>query len=357
MEQENIQISVIIPVYNTEAHLNACLDGVLSQNIPHLEVICVDDGSTDHSLEVLHQYAAKDSRVVVLTQPNSYAGVARNHGLEVARGEYVAFLDSDDHFLPGALEGLYAQAKAHDLDVLKAGFSYVEEGGEPYTTLYSTLSCISQVQAQRVLRFDQLPLRLLQVPDVPWNGLYRRAFLEQNHIRFNSLRCINDHSFWIACLIHAPRLMVTHTPVACYRVEQSTSLVGRKAAHFHCQLESYEIVREMAKDLPDKLRRSVMRNELNGMFGWYERLRPQAPDVEGLDRQVAEFLKGLDEEEVGVKFLQSFSYSESYYALRYGQPAPKRPNPLVRAVSCWRDHGWTYTWEKLRSRGQQTWVR
>ena len=288
-----MQISVIIPVYNTEAHLNACLDGVLSQNIPNLEVICVDDGSTDRSLEVLREYAARDPRVVVLTQKNSFAGVARNHGLEVARGEYVAFLDSDDQFLPGALEGLYAQAKEHDLDVIKAGFSYVEPGGEPYTTLYSTLSCIGKGQAKRVMRFTDLPLRLLQVPDVPWNGLYRRAFLEQNHIHFNNLRCINDHSFWIACLIHAPRLMVTHTPVACYRVEQSTSLVGRKAAHSHCQLESYQIVREMVKDLPDKLRRAVMRNELNGMFGWYERLRPQAPDVEGLDRQVAEFLKGL----------------------------------------------------------------
>ena len=118
---EKMQISVIIPVYNTEAHLNACLDGVLSQNIPNLEVICVDDGSTDRSLEVLREYAARDPRVVVLTQKNSFAGVARNHGLEVARGEYVAFLDSDDQFLPGALEGLYAQAKEHDLDVIKAG--------------------------------------------------------------------------------------------------------------------------------------------------------------------------------------------------------------------------------------------
>ena len=83
---EKMQISVIIPVYNTEAHLNACLDGVLSQNIPHLEVICVDDGSTDRSLEVLREYAARDPRVVVLTPKNSFAGVARNHGLEVARG-------------------------------------------------------------------------------------------------------------------------------------------------------------------------------------------------------------------------------------------------------------------------------
>ncbi len=351
-----VQVSVIIPVYNAESHLAACLDSLLAQNELRLEVICVDDGSTDGSLQILRDYEAGDARVAVLTQKNAFAGTARNRGLEMARGEYVAFLDADDQSLPGALARMYHRAEANRLDVLKAGFCYVE-GGETYATLYSTLSCINRFQAGRVLRFNGLPRRLLQVPDVPWNGLYRRAFLERHRIRFNGLRCVNDHSFWIDCLIHADRLMIDHTPVAVYRVEQGDSLVGGKAAHFSCQLESYRIVREMVQSLPDALRLPVMRSELNGLLGWYERLRPQSLQPEALDGQVTEFLRQLDENDVGTAFLRSFPYSSIYYGLRYGRLAPKRPSPLARAVECWRDHGWRYTWEKLCSKGERKWVR
>lgn len=92
----NPRVSVIMPVYNGEKFLQSSLDSVLSQTLHDIEVICIDDGSTDESLNILKANAATDSRIVILQQKNSGSGLGRNNGLSVAQGEYIAFLDSDD---------------------------------------------------------------------------------------------------------------------------------------------------------------------------------------------------------------------------------------------------------------------
>ena len=93
-----IKVSVIIPVYNVEQYLRPCLDSVLNQTLKNIEIICIDDGSTDDSLKILMEYAEKDNRITILKQKNKGAGVARNYGMSIATGEYFLFLDSDDFF-------------------------------------------------------------------------------------------------------------------------------------------------------------------------------------------------------------------------------------------------------------------
>ena len=115
------KVSVIIPVYNAEKYLRECLDSVVNQTLREIEIICVDDGSTDASLEILEEYAAKDNRVKVLRQQNQYAGVARNNGMAAASGEYYMFLDADDFFEPELLEELYTKAAELRADVCLCG--------------------------------------------------------------------------------------------------------------------------------------------------------------------------------------------------------------------------------------------
>ena len=91
-----IAISVVIPVFNTECYLSTCLDSVLNQTLENIEVICIDDGSTDNSLEILKKYQKKDNRVKIISKDNEGQGVARNIGISEAIGEYIAFVDSDD---------------------------------------------------------------------------------------------------------------------------------------------------------------------------------------------------------------------------------------------------------------------
>lgn len=111
------KVSVILPVYNVERYLKKCMDDILGQTLREIEVICIDDGSTDGSLGILREYEQKDERVRVLEQENTGAAFARNRGMELAKGEYLSFLDSDDFYEPEMLERAYLRAKETQADV------------------------------------------------------------------------------------------------------------------------------------------------------------------------------------------------------------------------------------------------
>ena len=112
------KVSVIIPVYNVERYLTDCLDSLLRQTLVDIEIICVNDGSTDGSPDILMRYAKLDSRMIILNQENSGLSSARNAGLDIAQGEYLYFLDSDDYIDANALQILYIKAQEDDLDIL-----------------------------------------------------------------------------------------------------------------------------------------------------------------------------------------------------------------------------------------------
>ena len=343
--RKNIEplISVIIPVYCAQTALPACLDSVLSQSLSELEVICVDDGSTDGSLSVLREYAAKDHRVRVLTQTNRFAGTARNRGMEAATGKYIAFLDADDQYLPDCLETMHRQAEKFHLDMLKTGFVYEDAAtGERYENPYSQNSAVGPRHRDRVISFARLPEQLLSVADVPWNGLYRRDFLRQHDIRFNHLRCVNDHSFFIHCLLKARRIMVSREATVCYRVGQRDSLVGRRAASFTDQIKSYRIVRELCMRECPRLAPTILEWELSCLFYWYGQLRLYSDAAEMLDCLMEEFVKSMDENDVGRVFLCSFAHKKTYYAMRYGIEAPKRAPLTARICDRLRRHGVRY---------------
>lgn len=114
---DDIKVSVIIPVYNAQEHLEECLKSVTGQTLRDIEIICVDDGSTDNSLNILEKLAAEDSRIIIKRQQNLFAGAARNNGMESARGKYLEFWDSDDYFEKNALEVLYNKCENEKADI------------------------------------------------------------------------------------------------------------------------------------------------------------------------------------------------------------------------------------------------
>ena len=123
-------ISVIIPAYNVERYLDDCLKSVTCQTYDNLEIIIVDDGSTDGTASICDKWAEKDSRIIVFHNPNDGLSIARNKGLEVAKGQYISFIDSDDYFEPDAIESLYETAKFNDADLVVAQGRKVTETGE-----------------------------------------------------------------------------------------------------------------------------------------------------------------------------------------------------------------------------------
>ena len=117
MSNTDIKVSVIMPIYNAHDFLAIAIDSVLAQTLKEIELICVDDGSTDTSLDMLKIYQKMDNRIRIITETNAGPGHARNNGLRRARGKYVAFLDADDFFEPTMIEKLYTLAEENDLDI------------------------------------------------------------------------------------------------------------------------------------------------------------------------------------------------------------------------------------------------
>lgn len=187
---KNQTISVIIPVFNTGAFLNKCVESVASQTYRHLEIILIDDGSTDGSENLCDLWASKDSRIKVIHKPNGGLSSARNAGLDVASGEFVAFVDSDDFLEPNMFETLFtARAKA-DADIVLCSFSMENESGEPYATTPPisnlTLSGVKALELLNQPRQDRFV--------VAWNKLFTRKLFDD--IRFPEGKIHEDQ--WIA---------------------------------------------------------------------------------------------------------------------------------------------------------------
>ena len=208
------KVSVIIPVYNVEKYLRQCLDSVVGQTLREIEIICVDDGSTDGSSAILAEYAAKDARVKVIVREHTNAGDSRNAGMAVARGEYLGFVDSDDWCGTSLFEKAYAKAKADDADVVSWRF-----------TTFDTRT--GQEGAARVFPQHMTPFSPLAY--APWARLVRRSFVESAGIRFQSLERSNDVYFACMVLTMAQRQAIVDEPLYCYRIGTGTNLQAGNA--------------------------------------------------------------------------------------------------------------------------------
>ncbi|MCI7403600.1 MAG: glycosyltransferase [Pyramidobacter sp.] len=236
----DLKVSVIIPVYNAAEHLKECLDSVVRQTLKEIEIICVDDGSTDGSAAILADHVNRDGRFIMLRQQNRGAGVARNKGLEVARGEYVIFLDADDFFAPDLLEKLYAQAVCSEADIVICnGRAYNTSSGQ-YKNVANYLRT-SLVKGMPVFSRLDLPEQIFTVTNpVPWNKLFRRGFLLREQLRFQPLQNCNDLYMVLLSLCVAERISSIDEPLVSYRENSGRNLQSRKRAAPLCFIEALE---------------------------------------------------------------------------------------------------------------------
>ena len=199
--KEQPLISVIIPVYNVEKYLAQCLDSVLNQTYPNLEIICVNDGSKDGSLKILQQYAHKDTRVRIIDKKNAGVSGARNDGLACAQGNYIMFVDSDDWIEPRTCEIAIHGMFMHDADVVM--WSYVSETESrsfqkvifPETTVFEK----EEVRAKLHRRFVGAIGEELSHPELVdslcpvWGKLYKRSLIEKSGAKFVDLAEIGSY--------------------------------------------------------------------------------------------------------------------------------------------------------------------
>ncbi len=241
---ETPKISVIVPVYNTENYLSQCLESIIGQTMKEIEIICVDDGSTDHSLDILKQYAVKDSRITVLTQPNINAGAARNYGLKKAKGKYLSFLDADDFFEPDLLEKLYNASEKNKAQISVCRCDrYFHSKGEYASMSWSVREELlpgATVFSFRDIRKDRLQCFV----GWAWDKLFLSSFIQENDLFFQEQRTTNDMYFVFAALVKATRITVVEDVLVHQRKLDSGTLSITREKSWDCFYKALLLLRD-----------------------------------------------------------------------------------------------------------------
>lgn len=264
---QGCKVSVIIPVYNAEAYLRDTLGSVTAQTLKEIEIICVDDGSSDKSREIIGEYALKDDRITLLTQENLFAGVARNNGLKKATGDYIVFWDSDDFFEKNALEEMYNRIRSDKADICLCDAWYYSDGKD--------------IVANDFVKYRLLPAEIpfsrRDIPDkifnmganVPWNKMFRREFILEKGIEFQNIRQANDTYFVLMALFLADRITYTKKRLVHYRINTQGGLTNSVHKEPLCTYEAYSYLSAELEKLPfysDENRKSFANRTVRGLL-------------------------------------------------------------------------------------------
>lgn len=184
-------ISIIVPVYNAEKTIKKCIDSILAQTYKAFELILINDGSKDNSLNILKEYEALDERVIVISQENSGVSVTRNKGINEAKGEYIVFVDSDDYIEESSLEILANETESNDkLDMVISGFCIIKDNNDKF------INTISENKT-----FDNLDFllneRLFKFISTPWGKIYKTKIIKDNNIRFNEAISLGEDTIFV----------------------------------------------------------------------------------------------------------------------------------------------------------------
>ena len=245
-------VSVIIPAYNAEDYISQCLSSVLSQTLSDIEVIVVDDGSTDRTASIVEELTHRDGRIRLIRQENQCAGVARNKGMEVAEGKYLYFLDADDWIELDSLEKLCSSAESLGSDIVVArseGFD--NQTGETWLIDYA----LNGVPFDTLIRPSFYADRLFQrFMGWPWDKLYRAEFIQSSGLLFQPLRTTNDAYFVFCSLMLAGGVSCVDKVLFHHRANNRKSLEGTRSKSWHCAIEAMWAIAKKIAEQPESTR-------------------------------------------------------------------------------------------------------
>ncbi|SFH06792.1 Glycosyltransferase involved in cell wall bisynthesis [Desulfotomaculum arcticum] len=314
------KVSVIIPVYNVEKYLRQCLDSVINQTLQEIEIICIDDGSSDGSWLILEEYASRDYRIRILNQKNAGAGAARNRGLELATGEYLSFLDSDDFFEQNMLELAYAKAKEDDADIVVFRADFYWNNSDyfkpaPWTLQKKRIPAICPFAGTDIMGN---PFRAFI--GWAWDKLFRTAFIREKGYLFQEQRTSNDLLFVFSAVTDAKRITILDETLAHQRRAISSSLSVTREKSWDCFYYALIALREHLQRVGsfEKFKRDYIDYALH--FSLWNINSIKGPAYEKLYNK----LKGEWFKELGIEQLnaQDFEVKSEYQQYRYIKRTP-----------------------------------
>ena len=373
--EEKVMVSVILPVYNTKDYLVECLESIVNQTIKNIEIICVDDGSTDGSLEVLEEYAGQDSRIIVVTQENKGGGAARNRGLEIARGEYLFFPDSDDYYKLSLLEEALACARKNSADIVIFRAQSIN---------MTTGKLLNLDWAFKSWNFPSDIFSFRDAPDfiftsfsiAPWTRLYKRSLIEDSNICFQPLLRTNDLFFTCCSLIAAQRIALLDSSLVFYRVGcnkncQATNHLSpfdfyRALSALKAWLEKGDFYTEVGKSYFNFAMRTCIYNldslkEAQAFCAVFEYLRSKGFRELGFDEFSEEDVIDRNSYNRYIEISQTplkeylFNHWKAELKRATTMTVPKEPASRTELIkkkvrgfrACLRDHGAGYTFRRM----------
>lgn len=221
------KVSIIVPVYNSEKYLRQCLDSIVNQSLKDIEILCIDDGSTDSSLDILKEYEKQDKRIRIFSKPNAGYGHSMNMGLDNLTGDYVGLVDSDDCIAADMYECLYEKATVHDLDFVRSDHYRWFPTRECRKLEY----CYATSDLYRTV-INPFESEDLFVRVVTCTGIYKTSFIRENNIRYNETpgAAFQDQGFWFQTTALAKRIMFVNQAFYYYRFDNEDSSINSNKA-------------------------------------------------------------------------------------------------------------------------------
>lgn len=243
-----VEISILVPVYNVERYLETCLDSILSQTFTDYEILCMDDGSTDRSGNILDAYALRDERIRVVHKENSGYGHTMNMAMQLARGCYIGIVESDDSIEMDMYQVLYDVITEYGLDVVKTDFNMMWDNADGsirkrYCSLTSDHNIYNRVISPKAEQDAFL------IEKFTWNALYRKEFIIRNGIRYNETpgASYQDNGFWFQTFYHAKRIMILDRAFYNYRQDNMQSSVRSKQKVYAMKNE-FDFIRKIMEE-------------------------------------------------------------------------------------------------------------
>lgn len=237
------KISVLVPVCNVEDYLERCLDSIRNQTFSDLEIICMDDGSTDHSGAILDKYADKDGRFRVVHKENSGYGSTMNKALSLAEGEYIGIVESDDYIASDMYEKLYEVAEAWQLDFVKTDYYQLWDREDGTEQLHYRALTVNPEIYNRVIE-PNVEQEAYFLQKFIWNALYRKEFLQKHNIRYHETpgASYQDNGFWFQTFYFARRVMFLNQAFYRYKQDNPNSSINSDKKVYAMKKE-YDFIR------------------------------------------------------------------------------------------------------------------
>lgn len=240
-------ISVIIPLYNVEKYLEKCLESVINQTLEEIEIICINDGSTDNSLQILELFAQNDKRIKIINKENSGQGAARNIGMQHATGQYISFIDSDDWIEQDMYEKLYENAINLNSDIVMCPIRIFDESTKEFRfdDPYYNLGYFNESYETRVFNHIETEQFLFRISVTPVNKLYKSDFLDEIDAKFPENLIFEDNPFFYHIYLNARKVSLVRDFLYTYRVNRLNSTISRSNKRYMDILEIHGLTREI----------------------------------------------------------------------------------------------------------------